>query len=112
MYDPRPMFPEPYHPMSTLQSLDLQRDVFYYTRTRRPCKYYWTDFGLSRRYEPDNTNPVEEIIFGGDRTVPEFKDQNAFTHNPFHSDVYCLGNLVKEDFLQVCSSYGFRSLPR
>ncbi|RDX54859.1 hypothetical protein OH76DRAFT_1478375 [Lentinus brumalis] len=107
MYDPRPMFPEPYHPMFTDKSLDFKRSVSHYSRTKRPCRYYWTDFGLSRQYEPDDVHPEENIILGGDRTVPEFKDEHVFTHNPYHTDLYYLGNLIREDFLQKYSNLEF-----
>ena len=101
MMDPHPMYPELYHFVSIDTKRNFRGRARYYSRTRRPCKYYWTDFGLSRRYAPDNTNPLEIPIIGGDRTVPEFQEDEGAPRNPFHTDVYYLGNLIREDFLEV-----------
>ncbi|KAF4622391.1 hypothetical protein D9613_009142 [Agrocybe pediades] len=70
----------------------------YYTRTQRPPKYYIIDFGLSRQYDASNTAPLEDIIHGGDRTVPEFQT-SVDPQNPFWTDVYYAGNLIREAFL-------------
>ena len=37
----------------------------HYSRTQRPVKYYFVDFGISRRYNPDDGPPLEYPIFGG-----------------------------------------------
>ena len=79
------------------------KDVRPYTRTARPVRYYYTDFGLSRRYDSNDTNPSEVPILGGDKTVPEFQEDPYTPRNPFHTDVYYLGNLIRCDFLQVQS---------
>ena len=101
MLDPHEMYPQLYHFVATHSTRDNRKDASYYSRTRRPPKYYWTDFGLSRQYDPDNVNPLEEPIIGGDRTVPEFQEDPSIFRNPFHTDVYYLGNLIREDFLQA-----------
>ena len=101
MFDPHDMYPQSYHPVSTESTPNFRGTARYYSRTRRPCKYYWIDFGLSRRYDADSVNPLEEPIFGADRTVPEFQEDASVPRNPFHTDVYYLGNLVRKDFLQV-----------
>ena len=101
MFDPHDMYPQSYHPIETESTRNFRGTAPYYSRTRRPCKYYWIDFGLSRRYDTDNINPLEEPIFGADRTVPEFQEDASVARNPFHTDVYYLGYLIKRDFLQV-----------
>ena len=103
MMDPHNMFPDLYHFVSKHSNRTFDGKARYFTRTRRPCKYYWTDFGLSCRYEPDESNPLEDPILGGDRSVPEFKEDETIPRNPFYTDVYYLGNLIREDFLQVRS---------
>ena len=45
--------------------------------------------------------PVAVPIIGGDRTVPEYKKDPRAACNPFRVDVYNVGNLIREDFLQV-----------
>ncbi|TFY60098.1 hypothetical protein EVJ58_g5363 [Rhodofomes roseus] len=51
---------------------DYSELVSHYTRTEKPPKYYYIDFGLSRRYNPDDGPPRALPIFGGDKSVPEF----------------------------------------
>ena len=87
--------------MTVSRSYDFRRRVRPCTRTSRPPKYYIIDFGLSRRYPPTETSPLELIILGGDKTVPEHKDQRI-PQNPFWTDIYYLGNMIREDFMQVC----------
>ncbi|KAI0744029.1 hypothetical protein C8Q80DRAFT_1107223 [Daedaleopsis nitida] len=110
MMDPHPMYPELYHFIMIDERRDYRGTAAHYSRTRRPCKYYWTDFGLSRRYDPAETNPLEYPILGGDRTVPEFLEDEHIPRNPFHTDVYYLGNLIREDFIQAYSNLTFMHL--
>ncbi|KAF7428208.1 hypothetical protein PC9H_007429 [Pleurotus ostreatus] len=98
MMDARPLYPERYHPFMPWRTLDLSRHASHYTRTQKPVKYYLTDFGLSRRYKPEDRPPLEDIIEGGDKSVPEFSTSDAC--DPFPSDVYTIGNLVKTCFIE------------
>ncbi|OCH94858.1 hypothetical protein OBBRIDRAFT_788858 [Obba rivulosa] len=101
MMDPRPLFPDMYHPRAPNFKFDLSGSAKRYSRTERPTKYYLVDFGLSRRYTADDASPQELPILGGDKTVPEFRGAGYNkTWNPFHTDVYYLGNVIKECFLQ------------
>ncbi|KAJ6543681.1 hypothetical protein B0H10DRAFT_2134463 [Mycena sp. CBHHK59/15] len=53
-----------------------------------PPKYYLIDFGISRRYKPEQLPP------------PEFR--NSYTPcDPFPTDIYYIGNLIRENFLDV-----------
>lgn len=104
MMDPRNMYPKLYHPAATSRSRDFKHNAKCYTRTARPTKYYITDFGLSRRYSPDEKNPLELIIRGGDRSVPEFQGDPSVPINPFPTDVYYLGNMIRMSFMEVRSS--------
>ena len=101
MMDASPMYPKMYHPQVEVMTADFTSLAKYYTRTARPTRYYWTDFGLSLRFSPDDPNPLELPIWGGDRTVPEFRENFNIPRNQFHADVYCVGNLIREDFLEV-----------
>ncbi|KAI0358587.1 hypothetical protein OH77DRAFT_1474343 [Trametes cingulata] len=109
MMEPRAMFPEMYHPVATNKKRDFSGPTKWYTRTRRPPRYLLTDFGLSRKYGVDETNPHEVPIFGADRTVPEFVDDESTPYNPFPTDVYYLGNMIRQDFLQRYSNLEFMS---
>ncbi|OBZ70643.1 hypothetical protein A0H81_09385 [Grifola frondosa] len=77
------------------------------SRAAAPTKYLYIDFGLSRRYSPEENNPLAVPILGGDRTVPEFQDDELTPRNPFHTDIYYIGNLIREDFLDKYSNLEF-----
>jgi hypothetical protein len=105
MLDPSNMFPESFHPAVINRSKDFRRKAKWYSRTRRPTRYLLIDFGLSRRYDPANGPPLDTPIRGGDKSAPEHQDKGT-QYNPFPTDVYYLGNLIREDFMQV---YAFLS---
>ena len=100
MLDPSNMFPESFHPSVIDRSKDFRRKVKWHSRTRCPTRYLLIDFGLSRRYDPANGPPLDLPIRGGDKSAPEHED-GVTPCNPFPTDVYHLGNLVREDFIQV-----------
>ncbi|KAJ7140502.1 kinase-like domain-containing protein [Mycena crocata] len=76
----------------------------FYTRTQKPPKYYLIDFGLSRMYETRHPPPLEDPILGGDKSVPEFRFSEdgdpPEACDPFPTDVYYLGNMIRVDFLE------------
>ena len=100
MMDSNRMYPHGFHPIQMERSRDRKGLAKHYDRTRRPPKYYFIDFGISRRYNPDDGPPLEEPIRGGDKSVPEFQKSDA-PCDPFPTDVYYLGNVIRLDFLLV-----------
>ena len=95
------MYPNGWHPRDEeMDRFDPSIPAKHYTRSERPPKYYLIDFGLSRRYDPNSGPPLEPIIHGGDKSVPEFQNSNA-PCNPFPTDIYYLGNLFRQEVLQV-----------
>ncbi len=104
--DPTPLLSESPHPAEPERSYDFKRKVKQRTRTEYPTQYYIIDFGLSRKFSPGD-ELVAPVSYGGDKSVPEYKDPSRSVSNPFAIDVYCLGNLVREWFVDVrlqCSS--------
>ncbi|TBU42946.1 kinase-like domain-containing protein [Dichomitus squalens] len=101
MMDARPMYPEMYHPRSPFMKRDYSGKAKHYSRTRRPVKYYLTDFGISKRFDKDDTKPIVVPIISGDPSAPEFQEDKVTARNPFPTDVYYLGNVIREDFLTV-----------
>src|SRR6266403_858763 len=101
MLDPSSMYPESFHPVRMSKSRDFRHKAKAYTRTRRPSRYLLIDFGLSRYYDPVNGPPLDEPLRGGDKSAPEHQHDKTLC-NPFPTDVYYLGNLVREHFMQVC----------
>ena len=99
MLDPSNMYPESFHPVVTDRSKDFSRKAKAYTRTWCPTRYLLIDFGHSRRYDSSKGSPLDEPLRGGDKSAPEHK--NGTLCDPFPTDVYYLGNLVRENYLQV-----------
>ncbi|KAL1742166.1 hypothetical protein HDZ31DRAFT_43842 [Schizophyllum fasciatum] len=103
-----PLYKVPFHPVDKQRRLDWKGSVSpSYTRSERPVKYHIIDFGLSIAYDSLDPPPMAMPVLGGDKTVPEFKGTNAAvqfgglsnSYNPFPTDVYCLGNWIRQDFL-------------
>jgi hypothetical protein len=107
MLDPSRMYPEGFHPVKMDRSRDFKGCAKRHTRTQRPARYYLIDFGLSRRY--DSRDALDEPLRGGDKSAPEHQHRRAC--NPFHTDIYYLGNLVREHFINVVVPRDARRLP-
>ncbi|KAH9946615.1 hypothetical protein B0H21DRAFT_858728 [Amylocystis lapponica] len=92
---------EPLPPFRSLFTPDLKAPPNISLEPERPTKYYIIDFGLSRTFDPSDSSPKVLPVLGGDRSVPEFQaNPIARAAESVPTDVYYLGNLVREDFLQ------------
>ncbi|EJF57684.1 hypothetical protein DICSQDRAFT_140238 [Dichomitus squalens LYAD-421 SS1] len=100
MYDPRPMYPNMFHPRKPNRTVDFKARAKHTTRTAAPVRYYYIDFGLSRRYNPEDGPPREHPIEGGDKSVPEFQNWNGELVDPFPTDIYYLGSMIKRTVLE------------
>ncbi len=100
MLDPSRMYPKSFHPMVIGKTRDFRGKAKGRTRTWCRPRYFLIDLGLSRRYDPANGTPLEIPLRGGDKSAPEHRDMEA-PCNPFPTDVYYLGNLAREDYIQV-----------
>lgn len=99
--DAMPLYPEPWHPMKIDMTFDFKRQAKHYYRTERPVKYYFIDFGHARRYSPEELPTVEPIMLGGDKSPPEHHIEGVYSCDPFPTDIYFLGNLIREEFIDV-----------
>ena len=98
------MYPNGWHPTQDSMKPDFKfyRKNEIYSRTERPPKYYIIDFGISRRYDPAQGPPLEDPINGGDKTVPEHQGRKGIIPcNPFFTDIYYAGNMIRTEFLEV-----------
>ena len=95
------MFPNGYHPFS--QSFESD-----YGRVARPkrrreakgIKYTIIDFGISSKYASEEDREFVYGCMAADLTVPELSDN--LPYDPFPVDVYTLGNVYKNELLEVC----------
>lgn len=101
MMDARPMYPKSWHPTETKRTLDFKKKAKHYSRTDRPVKYYFIDFEHSRRYKAEERPPMEFIVKGGDKSPPEQNIPGVDACDPFPTDVYVLGNVIRQFFIQV-----------
>ena len=97
MLDPSEMYPQGFHPVQIDRSRDFKGKTQGYDRTQRPPRYYLIDFGLSRQYI--SRNALDDPVRGGDKSAPEHRLGRRC--NPFHTDIYHLGNLVRMRFMKV-----------
>ncbi|KAJ6625325.1 kinase-like domain-containing protein [Mycena sp. CBHHK59/15] len=100
MMDGQHLYPEGFHPQFQNHRLDFEDGTpKHITRTQAPPKYYFIDFGISVKFEPDEPRTVIPIR-GADNTVPEFENGGDLGPlDPFATDVYFLGNLIREEFV-------------
>lgn len=109
MMDASPISDTLFHPLNQRMRRDFRgKWEASHTRTERPVKYFLIDFGSAARYDSVDPPPMEVPLPGGDRSVPEFVGYNlrlplskVKLHNPFPTDVYYLGNWMREEFLDV-----------
>ncbi|KAG6815185.1 hypothetical protein H0H87_004331 [Tephrocybe sp. NHM501043] len=100
MADAQHLFDAPLHPFKNFKRRDFVGPASVVaSRTTKPVKYYLIDFDLSKEYPPGGPPRLEKPPFGGVKTVPEFLLPGAPPCDPFLVDVYCLGNYVRENFL-------------
>lgn len=102
MMDASSMYPQGFHPAQTDRSKDWKGKAKHLTRTQAPPRYLLIDFGHARRYDPKDGPPLELPLRGGDKSAPEHSEANYNTPcDPFPTDVYYLGNFMREELVQV-----------
>ncbi|KAJ7129849.1 kinase-like domain-containing protein, partial [Mycena crocata] len=92
------MFPDGFHGGDHSKTLDFSKRARHFPRTQHPPKYYFIDFGISRMYATRNPPPLEVPILGGDKSAPECII--GAPCDPFPTDIYYLGNLIHEEFIE------------
>lgn len=98
--DPARVYIDAFHPVNPTMKRDFSGRARFRTRTLGPPKYFLIDFGLSRRYDPSIAEPREIPILGADKEVPEFQNSNE-PCNPFPTDVFYIGNMIRKDLVEV-----------
>jgi hypothetical protein len=100
MLDPSNMYPESFHPVNTKRSRDLKHTAKGYSRTKRPTRYVLVGFAHSCQYDPANGDPLDMPRPVGDE---ENRAPEKEPCNPYHTDVYYLGEFIRTHFIKVCA---------
>ncbi|KAK7028597.1 kinase domain-containing protein [Favolaschia claudopus] len=100
MQDPTLLYPDGFHPVQPWMDPSFKHFARHITRTECWPRTCLIDFGLSRQYDPAHGPPMEDVIRGGDKSPPEhLGDGHEIPCNPFPTDIYFLGNLLKRHFV-------------
>ncbi|KAK0464242.1 uncharacterized protein EV420DRAFT_1724656 [Desarmillaria tabescens] len=94
------MFPDGYHPACQSRTPDFKHKTRFVSRTSSSPRYFLIDLGLSIRFN-DSEKRLVVPIRGADKTVPEFKEHPGALYDPFPTDIYYLGNFIREHFFEV-----------
>lgn len=101
MVDAHHLYNAPPHPFARHMRRDFTGEAsLVASPTTKPVMYYLIDFDLSKEYPPGATR-LENPPWGGDHTVPEHLLPDAQPCDPFPVDVYCLGNCIKQEYIDV-----------
>ncbi|KAK7689873.1 hypothetical protein QCA50_006512 [Cerrena zonata] len=105
MMDANAMFPQGFHPLQIYFLPDAKTVAFYKSRANISVRYYYVDFGLSSHFSSD-IHPTEVTgIYGRDQDVPELSDNVPY--NPFKTDIFIIGNMLRNEFYEKYSNVGF-----
>ncbi|KAJ3892365.1 kinase-like domain-containing protein [Lentinula edodes] len=103
--DAKTMYPHQYHPRAPERRYDWTGRVYHRSRTHRPPRYYLIDFGFSQKYDPSQPRPLEYAIKSGGYLPPE--GAAVIPCDPFATDVFLLGNMIRTSFLDVIDGLEF-----
>lgn len=104
MLDPSRLYPDSFHPIERNRRPDWNHNARHSTRTHTAPKYFLIDFGLSHRFTPEEEPALCLPAPGGDKSAPEHRRSLRETNtpcDPFPTDVYYLGNMVRRVFVDV-----------
>ncbi|KAA1478174.1 hypothetical protein DENSPDRAFT_921344 [Dentipellis sp. KUC8613] len=109
MMDPGNMYPKSFHPIKMNLNKNFHGKAPHTSRTDCPPRYYFIDFGLSDHFDPVDGPwpPLSVKSRGRDRTAPELNHSRDDPYNPFPTDVYYIGNLIRTCFIQRYRNFGF-----
>lgn len=98
MMDAESMYPKGFHPVSQVTDATAARAAYPKRRRDAKVRYYFIDFGISTKFEPDEPKSVLGAMCQ-DFEVPELSETTPY--NPFFTDVFILGNVFRRAFIHV-----------
>lgn len=99
MMDADVLFPNGYHPVVTTREPLNDVGTKILPRAAGKIRYYYIDFGIASHLPQGRTPRLVLGRDGLDQSVPELSFEVPY--DPFKVDVFIIGNLLKETFLEV-----------
>ncbi|KAH9035415.1 hypothetical protein EDB84DRAFT_1222789 [Lactarius hengduanensis] len=99
------MYPNRFLPAEIGRNSTFKGAVKAYTRARPPPRYYFVGLELSVQYPSRDT--IDEPWRRGDTSAPEHQSGGLGRCNPFQTDIYYIGNLVSQEFVERCEGFEF-----
>ncbi|KAJ3867624.1 hypothetical protein EV359DRAFT_34082 [Lentinula novae-zelandiae] len=103
--DANSMYTRQYHPIEQKKRYNWSGRALHHSRTRCPPRYYFIDFGRSEMYDPSEPRSLEYALKSGGYTPPE--GDADIPCDPFATDVYILGTMIRTSFLDVIHGFEF-----
>ncbi|QRV72161.1 Tyrosine kinase specific for activated [Ceratobasidium sp. AG-Ba] len=104
MMDAQPLFTEPFHPYHPFKALDGRTTLYpRYARSQKPVRYYYIDFGYSKRFKEGEGRMVSG--WNAREQAPEQVDGDPY--DPFKADIYQLGAILRRDLIPSNASLSF-----
>ncbi|KAI0356686.1 hypothetical protein OH77DRAFT_225771 [Trametes cingulata] len=103
MMDATALYPRGYHPIHTHSLPDASQYAPVLSRSGVRITYYLLDFGISTRFTPEDSSRTVLGVDGLEETVPELS--NEVPYDPFRTDVYIVGALLRQALLEKFSSF-------
>jgi len=97
------MYPDGFSPVSLSLNYDGKGKAQHYSRTKRPPRYYLTDFSNAIHV---TESPIHRSPSDAGQSVSELGSGSRVhemggLHNPFAFDIFCLGHFIKTEFVAV-----------
>ncbi|KAJ3760669.1 kinase-like domain-containing protein [Lentinula raphanica] len=99
--DANSMYTRPFHPIKPKKRYDWSGRALHHSRTCRPPRYFLIDFGQSRMYDPFQPGRPLEYALSSSGGYASPEGVEGYPSDPFATDVYLLGNLIRITFLDV-----------
>lgn len=93
------LYPKGFHPGVWLLDSSGKHTTPRRRRDTLGIKYYFTDFGISTRFDGTESNCLVTGRDGQDEDVPELHKSEPY--DPFAVDIFILGNLFRNSFTNV-----------
>lgn len=113
MVDARDLYPKGYHFVRKNKSVDLKERARCHTRTQRPTKYYIIGYEQAQCYKPvgECKERLYPDLYRLASPTSRFQLDSEDSPDPFATDVFYIGNLIRYYFLDVSlhfvKIYGF-----